>query len=293
MQRDTFSWCSTSRKNRSQLLDQVLQNPKLRAEVEDLAREHTHRTINKTGFVIRGDLAVPPKEELYTTIYLLVQHPLDDVAADSVSRVRCLRRRDTNLVQVQCDSYHQCEQITSRRKAFSPVDSTPHPSAAVRRLLRNKLHVDQYCTKEQLRIRHSKWELFRQVQAKRPHPFFDGEQVYHYPAGSKDPILYTEQQAATSEEQLQHPQHQQHNQQQQPQQGRVALPIPASAPCDSTSPAATTTSAPTPPPSPATAPTDATSGSPVLAQASTSAGATVAAQAVVQPTTRGNVPSIQ
>jgi hypothetical protein len=46
-------------------------------------------------------------------------------------------------------------------------------------------------------------------------------------------------------------------------------------------------------PPPATAPTDATSGSPVIAEASTSAAATVAAQAVLQPTTRGNVPSIQ
>jgi hypothetical protein len=63
---------------------------------------------------------------------------------------------DTNLVQVQCDSFHQCEQIISRRKAFSRVDPTPHQSAAVQRLLRNKLYVDNYCTKEQLRIRHSK-----------------------------------------------------------------------------------------------------------------------------------------
>jgi hypothetical protein len=49
----------------------------------------------------------------------------------------------------------------------------------VQRLLRNKLYVDQYCTKQQLRIRHSKWELFRQLQAKGLHPVFDGEQVFY------------------------------------------------------------------------------------------------------------------
>jgi hypothetical protein len=170
-----------------------------------------------------------------------------------------------------------------------------------RRLLRTKLYVDNYCTKEQLRIRHSKWGLFRQLQARGMHPFFNGEQVYHYPVGSRDPTLYTEEQAATSEEQLQQPQqHQplqrqqllpQHNQQQQPHQGQAALPSTSPAPCDIPSPAATTTS--TPPP-PATAPTDATSRSPVVvAEALTSAAATVAAQGVLQPSTRGNVPSIQ
>jgi hypothetical protein len=85
--------------------------------------------------------------------------------------------------------------------------------------------------------------------------------VYHYPAGSKDPILHAEQQTATSEEQLQQPQQQQPlqqqqqllqlNQQQQPQQGQVALPSTAPAPCDSPSPDTTTTSTPMPPPPPA------------------------------------------
>jgi hypothetical protein len=93
MQKDTFSRCLTSRKNSSQLLDQVLQNPELRAEVEELAREHTRSAINKTSFVLRGDLAIPPAEELYTAVYGMVEHLVDDVAADSISRVRYLRRR--------------------------------------------------------------------------------------------------------------------------------------------------------------------------------------------------------
>jgi hypothetical protein len=252
MKKETFSRCLTSRKNRSQQLDQVLQNPELRAEIEELARECTRRTINTNSFVLRGDLAVPPSEKLYTTIYGLVEHLVDGVAAESISRVRYLRWRDTNLVQVQCDSSDQCQRITSRRKAFSRVDPTPHRSATVQRLLRTKLYVDNYCTKEQLRIRHNKWKLFRQLQAKGLHPFFDGEQLYHYPVGSKDPILYTEQQAAAiSEEQLQQPQQQQplqqqpqqrqqqqqqqqqlpqHNQQQQPQQGQTAPPSATSVP---------------------------------------------------------------
>jgi hypothetical protein len=70
MQKYTFSRCLTSRKNRSQLLDQVLQNPKLWADgLRTLARKHTRRTIDKSSFVLRGDLAVPPAEELYTAIY--------------------------------------------------------------------------------------------------------------------------------------------------------------------------------------------------------------------------------
>jgi hypothetical protein len=272
MQKDIFLRCLTSRKNKSQQLDQVLQNPEIQAEIEELARECTRRTINTNSFVLRGDLAVPPAEELYTAICGLVEHVVDDVAAESIIRVRYLRRRDTNLVQVQCDSSDQCQRITSRRKAFSRVDPTPHQSAAVQRLLRTKLYVDNYCTKDQLRIRHSKWKLFRQLQAKGLHPFFDGEQLYHYPVGSKDPILYTEQPAAISEEQLQAPQQQQplrqqqqqqlpqRNQQQQPQQGQAALPSATSTP---------------------------------IAEPSTSAAATTAAQSVLQPTTRGNAPSIQ
>jgi hypothetical protein len=158
-------------------------------------------------------------------------------------------------------------------------------------LLRDKLYVDKYCSKEQLQIRHSKWDLFRQLQAKGLHPFFNGEQVYHYPVGSRDPTLYTEEQAATSEEQMQQPQQQQPLQQQQlllPQlkiisssHSRAKYPCRAQPLHHVTAPAQlplTTTSTPTPPTPPTTAPTDATSGPPAVAEAETSAAATVAAR---------------
>jgi hypothetical protein len=122
------------------------------------------------------------------------------VAADSTSRVRYT---SVGVIRTSSKCNVTASISASHRKDFSRVDPTgkpiPHQSAAVQWVLCNKLYVDNYCTKEQLRIRHSKWELFRQLQATGLHPLFDGEQekfVYHYPVGSnfgsKDPTLYTE-----------------------------------------------------------------------------------------------------
>ena len=259
-----------------------------------LTNECTQRVLNETSLVLRGDIRVP-LDDLYDTICGIVQHVVDHDAAVSISGVRYLAG---NLVQVRCDDTKQCQRIISRRMAFSSVDTTPHQSATVRRLLRTRLYVDNYCTQEQLQIRGSLWKVFRELKAAGKRPFFVGEVLHYHPEGNKRAVVHSGSSSAPSEEQLlpavkagvQDEQQQQPLQQQQQQlpqsnhkpqhQGQAPMPSAAPEPCPGSP--APTTSAPTPTPSSAAAPTPATEPS----------ASVPAEQAVLQPTTRSNVPAV-
>jgi hypothetical protein len=199
----TFLRCFQSHAKSSPLLHALLPDGPLLAELEKVVHEHHRRENNHSSFVLRGKID-EQDEDLFTTIRSTVQHVVGHDAADSICGVRFLT---TDLVQVKCINRHQCQRITRRRLAFSSIDTTPHPSAEVRRVLRTKLYVDSYCTKEQLRVRRSKWPLFQELKGKGLRPYFEGEQLYYYPDGTKRVVVHTEnpstaQHAAASPKQL-------------------------------------------------------------------------------------------
>ena len=187
----------------SQLLRTLLPNDPLLVELEKVTQEYHRRQNNHSSFVLRGNIGAID-EDLPTAIREKVRHVVGNGAADSICGIRYMA---ANLVQVKCTNVYQCQQITRRRLAFSSIDNKPHPSQVVQRVLHTKLYVDTYCTKEQLRIRHSKWPLFQELKDKGLRPYFDGEQLYYHPDGTKRATVHTdnpptEQHAAISLKQL-------------------------------------------------------------------------------------------
>jgi hypothetical protein len=308
-----FVRCAQSRSKRSQeLLRPLLQNKRLLAEVVHISDECSRQKINQTSFVLRGRLDVR-EGDLFEGIMGAVAHYVDKVAADSICQVRFLA---TNIVQVQCMDADQCWRITNQRLAFSSVVKTPHPSAAVRRVLHARLFVDDYCTREQLRIRYSQRTVFQELKAARKRPYFRGEVLYYYPDGTKRAIAHstksTEVQPSVAkaavQEDKQHGQQQQQQQQQKqqkqqqqqhaathPQQRpRSATPVPSArrpSPAEAPPPSAVATTMARPESAAPTAASPPAVGGPAtVPDPSTSAAAE---SSVLQPTTRANVPIIQ
>jgi hypothetical protein len=208
MSNHTFAQCLQSYSSRLPQIEQLLQNDEMMAVLGNVVDECTEQVINQNSFVLRGVVGVR-SEDLCTAIRGLVQHLVDDVAAQSISEVRefALHR-----VQVKCNSSHQCKRIMQRRLAFSSTNHPRHQSAAVQQLLSINLYVDNYCTKEQLRLRSNQWQLFRELKSKDMHPHFKGAQLYYRPEGADCHIPYTtipstEQHAAVAQEQLHAAQH--------------------------------------------------------------------------------------
>jgi hypothetical protein len=195
--KSTFERCLQSRAKSSLQLGRLLQDGQLLAELADVAHECSLREHNQRCFILRGKLDVRDVD-LDSAIWGAVQHVVDDDAANSISQVL---RLATNLILVKCNSKHQCSRITSQRRAFSSIDRTACSSAAAQRVLRTQLYVDNYCTKEQLGIRDSLWQVFRELKATRLRPYFEGELLHYYPAGSKRAIVHK---AESSTEQQQH-----------------------------------------------------------------------------------------
>ena len=193
-----LSRCFKSRATRSHLLSPLLQNTELLAEFSEVAQEYAQREINKTSFVLRGDFN--GLKDLHAAVVGVVNHVVDDEAADSIVAVRYLGAG--SLVHVKCSDMYQCQRITQHRLAFSSIDHTPHQSATVQRVLRTKLYVDAYCTKEQLAIRHTQWQLFHELKREGLKPSFRGEQLYYRPAGTKRAIAHTVTQPATEHQQV-------------------------------------------------------------------------------------------
>jgi hypothetical protein len=182
-----FRRCLQSRSKLSPQLNRVLQDDQLLAELTEVAHECHLRENNQSCFILRGKLDVHDAD-LHSAIRGAVQHVVDDDAANSISEVL---RLATNLVLVMCDSKRQCWRITSHRRAFSSIDNCAHSSETVQRVLRTKLYVDNYCTKEQLGIRDSLWPVLRELKAAGMRPYFEGELLYYYPTGSKRATVHT------------------------------------------------------------------------------------------------------
>ena len=174
-----FLQCLQSYSSRSPQVEQLLRNAELLGVLSDVTHECTQQAINQSSFLLRGVVGIR-SGDLYTAIRGLVQHLVDDAAAESISEVRQFAARH---VKVQCNSSYQCNRIMQRRMAFSSTDHPLHESAGVQQLLSINLYVDNYCTKEQLRIRHSQKSLFQELKGKGLHPHFRGAQLYYRPAG--------------------------------------------------------------------------------------------------------------
>jgi hypothetical protein len=197
MKNKSFLRCLKSLSKRSPQLEQLLHNEGLLDELNEAAYELHRRENNKSSFVLRGKLQVHNKD-LHRAIRAAVEHLVDDDAASSIYDVV---RLTADLVLVKCDSTHQRQRITSYRKAFSRIDTTAHRSPLVRQVLLTKLHVDDYCTRAQLRVRGSQWQLFHQLKGNDEYPNFEGEVLYHRPGGAERHTPYaaitsTKQQAA-------------------------------------------------------------------------------------------------
>ena len=130
-----FIRCFRWRARKSTLLSPLLQNNRLMGDLAEVVHEYTQRVVNQNSFVLRGEFG-ERLVDVYPAICNTVQLLVDADAADSISRVRYL---NDNVIQVMCDSTEQCQRITSQRLAFSSIDTTPHPSAAVQRLSRTKM----------------------------------------------------------------------------------------------------------------------------------------------------------
>jgi hypothetical protein len=202
MNNNTFLRCLQSYSNGSLQIQQLLQNDELLDVLGKVAHEHTQQVINQSSFVLRGVVGVPPKD-LCTAIRGLVKQLVDDAAAESISWVREFAPR---LVQVVCKSSYQCKRITQQRLAFSSTNHPHHQSAGVQQLLSTNLYIDNYCTKEQLRIRNSQRDLFRELKSKHMKPYYRGSQLYYRPDGADCHIPHTtitptKQHAADTQEQ--------------------------------------------------------------------------------------------
>jgi hypothetical protein len=152
--------CLKSLSKRSPPLEQLLHNEGLLDELNEAAYELHRRENNNSSFVLRGKLEVHNKD-LHRAIRAAVEHLVDDDAASSIYDVV---RLTADLVLVKCDSTHQ--------RCSSESPATGRPSAAsilrhtalhwcVRCWLLTKLYVDDYCTRAQLRLRGSQWQLLK------------------------------------------------------------------------------------------------------------------------------------
>jgi hypothetical protein len=180
---------------RSPQLEHLLQNEGLLDELNEAAYELHCRKNNKSSFLLRAKLKVHNKE-LHSAIHQgAVEHLVDGQLAPSTIWF-------ANLALVKWDNKDQRQRITSYRKAFSRIDTTAHRSPLVRQVLLTKpLYVDDNCTRMQLRIRGSQWQLFHQLKGNNEHPLFVGEVLCHHPASAErhtpyNAITSTKQQAA-------------------------------------------------------------------------------------------------
>ena len=208
-----------SRAKRSHGLCPLLHDRRTLTVLAEVSRECSRREINQSSFILRGELYVRGKD-LLRTIQRATQHLVDIDAARSIYDVR---RINANLILVKCDSQFQRLRITDKRKAFSSISSSggAHIPATVQEVLHARLFVDDYCTKEQLQIRHSLWPKFRELKAALMGPYFKGEVLYYTPPGAKRAVRYTKEQPHTAHAEVQEqPQQQQQQQPQQPQQSQ-------------------------------------------------------------------------
>jgi hypothetical protein len=156
-------------------------------DFKEVADEFSQRISNQKGFVLRGKVDVHGPE-LFNAVRGAVQRIVDHAAANAICAVF---RLSPSLILVKCSSKQQRLRITKFRRTFSSVDYYEHDSAAVRQVLRTKLYVDDFCTKQQLGSKSSQWSLFQQLKTTAKRPYFEGDVLYYYPTGSKHAIQHT------------------------------------------------------------------------------------------------------
>ena len=196
-----FQRCLKSHSKRSPVLRPLLQDTRVLAELAAVSREFCRRETNQSSFVLCGKLHVRSKH-LLRAVRGAIQQFVDDEAACSIYEVR---RLAANIILVKCASRDQRMRITNCRRAFSSAFRSSWGSADVQRVFQARLFVDDYCTQEQLDIRHSMRQVFQELKTARMKPHFRGETLFYNPAGAKCAIAHTGEQSS-SEQQLEQPQ---------------------------------------------------------------------------------------
>jgi hypothetical protein len=295
--------------------------------VTALAPEVALRFVNQSSFLLRGKLQLhnESRGSLQAAIIGAVTRVVGQDAASSIQRVE---RMTANHIRVVCYNKRERDAITMHRLKFSKGTSALNVTADVQQVLQTKLYVDDVCTKQQLQLRHALRDTFLKVRSDRLHPHYRGEVLYYRPQHGKPAVPHPANERANHpaqpapqceteqhhEERKRQRRQQQWQHQQQEQQQQQPTQQPGQAPAASTSPQPQqqptaqhqqsnahdlpttepasdpgSAEAPTVVPTPALpSATSAAVGS-MIAEPSTSA----AASSILQPTTRGNLPSNQ